>query len=165
MDKRITRYLDLLDLRTPQKAYDEVRKMASSLSNDEHLTRSCIFDLHAAAETELRRIFYHTFKAHLFLTDDEEENAKALAKFDKMIGKLSFMDMYRVLQPIFKSWPYPELHSIEEINKTRNLAAHKDSTEAVTYRAATLLKVQTALLKCISTSGPSGTPPQSTSSW
>jgi len=82
----------------------------------------------------LRRIFYHTFKTQLFLTNDEQQNEMTLAQFDKMIGGLSFMGMYRVLQPIFKSWPSPDLQSIQYINETRNLAAHKDSPEAISYR-------------------------------
>lgn len=57
---------------TPQQAYAEIKKLASDLTDDEHLIRSCIFDLHAAVEVELRRIYYHTFKPHLFLTDDEK---------------------------------------------------------------------------------------------
>jgi hypothetical protein len=101
-------YLELLNLRTAEEAYAAVKQMASSLSDDEHLIRSCIFDLHAAVEIELRRIFYHTFKTQLFLTDDDEQNKETLAQFDKMIGRLSFMGMYRVLQPILQSWPCPD---------------------------------------------------------
>ncbi len=134
MDKNQKRYLDLLNFQSAEQAYAEVKRMASSLTDDEHLIRSCIFDLHAAAEIELRRIFYHTFKTQLFLTDDEEQNEQTLTQFDKMIGGLSFMGMYRVLQPIFKSWPSPDLQSIQYINETRNMAAHKDAPEGITYR-------------------------------
>ena len=134
MDKNQKRYLDLLNFRSAEHAYAEVKRMASSLTDDEHLIRSYIFDLHAAAEIELRRIFYHTFKTQLFLTNDEEQNEKTLVQFDKMIGNLSFMGMYRILQPIFKSWPSPDLQSIQHINETRNMAAHKDAPEGITYR-------------------------------
>lgn len=134
MDKRPDRYLDLLNFSTAEEAYAKVKQMASSLTDDEHLIRSCIFDLHAAAEIELRRIFYHTFKTQLFLTRDEEHNEQVLAQFDKMIGALSFMGMYRILQPIFKSWPSPDLQSIQHINETRNMAAHRDAPEGITYR-------------------------------
>jgi len=133
-------YLDLLNISSASDAYAAVKELASSLSDDEHLIRSCIFDLHAAVEIELRRIFYHTFKAQLFLTDDEEKNKEALADFDKMIGRLGFMDMYRVLQPILKFWPAPDLRFIQYINETRNRAAHKDSIEEVTYRGRSPFK-------------------------
>jgi hypothetical protein len=79
-------------------------------------------------------IFYHTFKAQLRLTDDEKQNEKTLARFNKMIGKLGFTDMCRVLTPIFDSWPDPALQCINEINKTRNAAAHSDNIDQVSYK-------------------------------
>lgn len=51
------RYLELLNLGSPEQAYAEIKKLASGLSDSEHLVRSCIFDLHAAVELELRRIY------------------------------------------------------------------------------------------------------------
>lgn len=128
------RYLDLMNFRSAEEAYAEVKKLASDLSDDEHLIRSCIFDLHAAVEFELRRIFYHTFQAQLFLTDDEAQNERTVADFDKMIRRLSFMDMYRVLRPILNSWPYPDFESIQAINETRNQAAHCGGVANVTYK-------------------------------
>ena len=128
------RYMDLLSLGSREDVYREVKQLASELSDDEHLVRSCIFDLHAAVEIELRRIYYHVFKSLLFLTSDETENAQILAKFEKMIERLSFTDMYRVLKPILNSWPYPDLEAIGEINDTRNKAAHGGSTNKVLYK-------------------------------
>ncbi len=128
------RYMDLLNLKTPEEVYQQVKKLASGLSDDEHLTRSCIFDLHAAVEIELRRIYYHVFRALLFQTNDEAENAKTLEKFDKMIERLSFMDMYRVLTPVLNSWPYPDLELIKAINDTRNKAAHGGDTAKALYK-------------------------------
>lgn len=128
------RYLKLLSINNPQDAYNEIKTLASTLSDEEHLIRSCIFDLHAAVEIELRRIFYHYFKRLLFLTDDKGANADTRRKFEKMIERLGFMDMYRVLQPILLSWPYPDFESIIEINKTRNKAAHSSDLDAVQYK-------------------------------
>ena len=124
-----SRYLDLLNFQSAEEAYAGVKTLASELSDKEHQIRSCIFDLHAAVEIELRRIFYHAFEAQLFLTDDEAENEKTLAKFDRMVGRLGFMDMYRVLEPVLNSWPYPEFQSIRDINEARNIAAHGDGVE------------------------------------
>jgi hypothetical protein len=140
METTRNQYLELLNIGSAEDAHAAVKDLASSLSDDEHSIRSCIFDLHAAVEIELRRIFYHTFKAQLFLTDDEEKNKGTLAEFDKMIGRLSFMGMYRVLQPILNSWPSPELRWIQHINETRNLAAHKGSIETVLYRGRSPFK-------------------------
>jgi hypothetical protein len=128
------RYMDLLHLKTTEQVYREVKRLASDLSDDEHLIRSCIFDLHAAVEIELRRIYFHVFKALLFLTHDEAENAKTIATFEKVIERLGFMEMYRVLKPVLNSWPYPDLQSIEAINVTRNEVAHRGDTSKVSYK-------------------------------
>jgi hypothetical protein len=129
-----TRYLELMNFRTAEEAYARVKDLASELSDDQHLIRSCIFDLHAGVEIELRRIIFHTFRPQLFLTDDEIENKRVLSQFDKMTSRLSFMDMYRVLRPILNSWPYPELKSIQDINEARIAAAHGNSVEKVFYK-------------------------------
>ena len=134
MTKRSERYLDLMNFQSADQAYAEVKKLASSLSDKEHLTRSCIFDLHAAVEVELKRIFYHTFHAHLFLSDEEEHNKKTVADFEKMIERLGFQDIFRVLKPILLSWPYPDFDSIQAINETRNQAAHGNNLEKVRYK-------------------------------
>ena len=119
------RYMDILDVKTREEAYQKVKEMASNLTDEQHTVRSCIFDLHAFVEEELRRIYYHLFKQLLFLTDDELQNQQTLADFDKTIGGLSFMNMYRILQPIMNRW-YGDFESIAAINETRNLAAHGD---------------------------------------
>lgn len=128
------RYLDLMSFRSAEEAYAEVKRLASDLSDDEHLIRSCIFDLHAAVEIELRRILYHTFHAQLFLTDDEPQNARTIADFDKAIRRLGFMEMYRLLRPVLSSWPYPDFQSIPAINETRNQAAHGGDVSQVRYK-------------------------------
>lgn len=108
--------------------------MASGLSDSQHLIRSCIFDLHAAVELELRRIIYHTFKSQLFLTSDEKQNEKTIAAMEKSIERLSFIDMYRILRPVLNSWPYPDLQSIGALNDARNAAAHGDAVDKVLYK-------------------------------
>jgi hypothetical protein len=132
--QRPNRYLELMNFRSAEEAYARVKELASGLSDNQHLIRSCIFDLHAAIELELRRILYHTFKAQLFLTSDEKQNAATMAAMDKMIRRLSFMDMYRILRPILESWPYPDLQSIAPLNDTRNAAAHGDAVDKVLYK-------------------------------
>jgi hypothetical protein len=134
MAAETTRYLDLMNFTSAEEAYAEVKKLASDLSDDEHLIRSCIFDLHAAAEVELRRLFYHTLHTQLFLTDDNEQNVETELKFDKMIRRLGFGEMYRILRPILNSWPYPDLDCIPALNETRNQAAHGGRTDAVSYK-------------------------------
>jgi hypothetical protein len=131
---RPNRYLDLLNFRSPEEAYLRVKEMASELSDDQHLIRSCIFDLYAAIELELRRLMYHTFKEQLFLTSDEKKNKETIAAFEKAIRRLGFMDMYRILRPVLESWPYPDLQSIGSLNEARNAAAHGDAVDKVFYK-------------------------------
>jgi hypothetical protein len=125
-------YLELLDIKTREEAYQRVKEI-SDLTDEQHTVRSCIFDLHAAVELELRRIYYHLFKQLLFLTDDQMENKKTLSEFEKTINNLSFGQMYRILQPIMNRW-YGDFESIAEINETRNLAAHNDDITKVLYQ-------------------------------
>ena len=138
------RYLDMLNLHSAEEAYRQVQELASSLSNDQHLIRSCIFDLHAAVEIELKRVFYHTFKGQLFLTDDEQHNSETVAELDKMIRRLGFAEMYRILRPALDSWPYPELKWIGEINNTRNAAAHRARNQPVWWYAGATEKSRNA---------------------
>lgn len=119
------KYLSVMDFATEEEAYEKLTKWASGLSEREHTIRSCIFDLHAAVELELRRVYYHTFHAQLFLTDDQDANRKIIAKFEKQIASLGFGQMYNSLRPVLDSWPY-DLGAIEAINKTRNQAAHEN---------------------------------------
>lgn len=120
------RYLSLLDFKSGDEAYAQVRKLASGLSDREHLIRSCIFDLHAAVEVELRRVFYHTFYAQLALADDEDANAKNADALAKVIDDLGFMQMFKILGPVLRSWPYPDFKSIQAVADARNQAAHED---------------------------------------
>lgn len=134
MTEKENRYLSLMHFDSTEQAYAEVKNLASELSDDEHMIRSCIFDMHAAVEIELRRIFYHTFYRQLFLTDDEKHNERTKQQFSKMIERLGFMDMFRVLRPVLLSWPYPEFHCIHAINEARNQAAHGGDVEKVSYK-------------------------------
>ncbi|GEM_PF-1733254 len=127
------RYLDMVGFSTPEEAYKKIKEWVSDLSDQDHLIRSTIFDIHAGIELELRRIFYHHNKSLLFLTGKEKEDAVVLQDFEKMIDKLSFGDMFRILKPILIHW-YPDLENIEEINKLRNQVAHRANIEDIPYR-------------------------------
>jgi hypothetical protein len=48
---------------------------------------------------ELRRIFYHTFYAQLFLTDDEQHNKKVEADFEKIDRPPGFYGMLSAASP------------------------------------------------------------------
>jgi hypothetical protein len=125
MTKKENHYLNLLDMKDESAVHEEVRRLSSSLSDKDHLIRSSILEMHAAVEIELRRVFYHTFYAHLFLTNDEKENKKIEKNFERAISKLSFIEMWRILKTTMIPW-YSDFESIEEINTTRNQSTHSD---------------------------------------
>jgi hypothetical protein len=126
------RYMNLLNMTNEEQVHNEIKKLASDLSDREHVVRSSILDMHAAVEIDLRRIYYHTFYKHLFLTDNEVENKKIIANFEKIIGKLSFFDMWRVLRATMLGW-YSDFKSIDDINNVRNQATHSDISK-VNYK-------------------------------
>jgi hypothetical protein len=132
MSKEKNRYMELLDVKDQASAVDTIQKRVSNLSPEEHLIRSCIFDLHAVIETELRRIYFFHFQTLLPLTNDKENNKKIKARFEKMIEGRSFGDMWRVLKPVILEW-YKDFESIEEINNVRNKAAH-GAVDKVIYK-------------------------------
>jgi hypothetical protein len=117
--------MDFLDIKDEESVLVRIKQLASDLTDHEHLIRSCIFDLHAAVEFELRRIFFWHFQSLLFFTDDTERNKKIKTSFEKMIERLGFMDMWRILKPVMIEW-YPDFDNIDKINETRNKAAHSD---------------------------------------
>jgi hypothetical protein len=90
------RYMDLLNINDETEVLRVIKKLASQLSDHDHLIRSCIFDLHAVVEIDLRRIFFHHFQSLLFLTNDKNENHSVKQRFEKMIDQLSFMQMWRI---------------------------------------------------------------------
>ncbi len=128
------KYLDLVGFSTPEEAYKKIQSWVSGLSNDEHLIRSTIFDIHAGIELLLKQIIYHYLKALVFQTNNEKENKKALEPFDKMVERLNFSSMYRILKPILNSWPSPDLANIQPINDLRNQIAHSSSIDKIEYK-------------------------------
>ena len=132
MSKKKSQYMNHLGVRDRKTAIKKIRESVSCLSDDEHLIRSCIFDLHAIVETELRRIYFFHFQTLLPLTDDKQGNRKIKDRFEKMIEGITFGDMWKVLKPVLIEW-YRDFESIDEINKVRNKAAHA-SVDKVIYK-------------------------------
>src|ERR1700730_2146193 len=132
------RSMDLLNIDDEAAVLQQIKQLASELSDHDHLIRSCIFDLHAAVEIELRRIYFHHFRSFFFITDDKSANRRIKDTFEKMIERLSFWDMWRVLKPIMVEW-YSDFEAIEAINNTRNAAAH-GNIEKVQYKGRSPFK-------------------------
>lgn len=127
-------YMEMLNCRSDEEVYSTVRQLACNLTDREQAVLSVILRIHATVEDELRQVLQLTLRPQLFVTDDESENEKTEARFSKMIDKLGFRDMQRLLEPALTSWPYPELSDISEINTARNQAAHARDISRVSYK-------------------------------
>jgi len=57
---------------------------------------------------------------------------KKIAELDRVVGRLGFMEMYRLLGPILNGW-YADMESIAALNETRNRASHGD-VDKVLYK-------------------------------
>ena len=134
MTEKSSLYMDMLSCHSEEELFSKVRQLTSSLTDREHDILSVILQLHAAVEDELQQVLRDSLKDHLFMSDDEEENSKTEAHFSKMMNKLGFGSMYRILKPALKSWPYPELNDLPIINVTRNKAAHRRDLSQVEYK-------------------------------
>jgi len=132
MSDKKNQYMNHLGVSDQEGTIKKICKRVSSLSDHDHVIRSCIFDLHAIMETELRRIYFFHFQTLLPLTDDKSDNKKIKTRFEKMIENITFGDMWKVLKPVLIDW-YNDFESIDEINKVRNKAAHA-SIEKVLYK-------------------------------
>lgn len=119
-------YTDLLNCRDPEEVRQRVRKWASSLSDQDHLIRSTILDIHASIESRLKQILYHIMLPLIFQDDNERENKRRKAAWEEEVGKMSFMAVYRLLKPCLDAFPTPDLSkNINDINEVRRQVVHK----------------------------------------
>lgn len=127
-------YMEMLNCSSEEEVYSKVRQLACNPTDREQTVLSIILQIHASVEDQLRQVLQHTLHPQLFLTDDDTNNEKMEKTFARMIDKLGFRDMQRLLEPALTSWPYPELSDISEINTARNQAAHARDTSMVSYK-------------------------------
>lgn len=132
-DKKKNQYVDLVGFKTSEEAYKKIKEWTSNLSDDDHFVRSVIFDIHAGIEVLFRQIFYHHFKPIIFETGKKFEDELALDDLRKMIERLGFEQMKRILWPILKNWPY-DLSSIIPLSDLRNQVAHQNNIEEIKYK-------------------------------
>ena len=117
-------YIKTLGFNEGDDIVSKIKILSSDLSDEEHIIRSCIFDMHAIIERLLKEVFKKTFSCHLFFIDgNEEHNESIVLEQEKALDKLSFIEIWRCLKPSILRWS-SDFASIEEINKTRNQAAH-----------------------------------------
>ncbi len=120
------KYLQVLGLSATDDIVSKIKFLSSDLSDEEHIIRSCIFDIHANIERLLKEAFKKTFSCHLFFVDNNEKHNKSIVSDqEKALDKLSFLEVCRCLKPTMLHWS-SDFNSIEEINTTRNQVAHND---------------------------------------
>jgi len=126
-------YLDLVGFDTPEQAYKLIKEWTSNLSDKDHFVRSVIFDIHAGIEMLFRQIFFHYFKPIIFETGEVDIDQKVADDLKIMVEKLSFGNMYQILWPILKNWPY-DLSHIKPLSDLRNQVAHQGDIEQIRYK-------------------------------
>lgn len=131
--KNKDQYLDLVGFDTPEQAYKKIKEWTSDLTDDDHFVRSVIFDIHAGIEILFRQIFYHYLKPIVFETGKKDNDKKVFSDLEKMVEDLSFGQMYKILWPILKNWPY-DIASIKPLSDLRNQVAHQNNVEKICYK-------------------------------
>lgn len=128
------KYADRLGCRTASEVQSFLRSWCESLTDEEHLIRSIILQIHASVEFDMKRILYQQMLpllVHMHGEDDAYEKSKN--QLWSVIRRMSFMMVYRLLKPCLDAFRCDDLGSIPVINEVRNLAAHGD-VDSVSYR-------------------------------
>ena len=85
------RYIDLLNIDDEAAVLQVIKKLASQLSDHEHLmVCSCIFDLSCCRRNRLTKDIFLHFQPLLFLTSDEVENRGVKQQFEKIDRQVKF---------------------------------------------------------------------------
>jgi hypothetical protein len=114
--------------------YERVRSWSSDLSKDEHLVRSTILDVHANLEGQMKYVLQHILMTVLFQRNDEAKDGSAKDDLSGMVERMSFVSVFRTLQPVLRAFPSKDSDSIQAINDLRNRVAHSKSLSDVEYK-------------------------------
>ncbi len=128
------KYAHRLGCRTASELQSFLRGWCEGLTDEEHLSRSIILEIHASLEFDMKRILYQQMLpllVHMHGEDDAYE--KSRDQLWNVIRRMPFMGVYRLLKPCFDAFPRPGLRAIPAINEVRNVAAHGD-VDSVSYR-------------------------------
>jgi hypothetical protein len=127
-------YIELLNCKTPGEVYTTVRNYISGLTEQEHLVRSTILDIHADLERAMKQAFYQVMLDSVFHGDDDDEYKQSCVALEEMVDGLSFGAVYNVLKPLFAAFPADDLASIKPIQDVRNSVAHRTDMSKIDYR-------------------------------
>lgn len=126
--------MQTLGLSTPEEVLRRVREWSSDLSDRDHLIRSTILEIHAELEAELKAVLFQILKGTIFHDDDEEAYEQACEHLHKVIRRMNFSAVYRILAPSLKAYPSDDFDSIQQITEVRNQVAHLNNKDNVNYK-------------------------------
>ena len=127
-------YMEMIHCQSPDEVYATVRRWMSLLSDHEHLVRSTILDIHMDVERVLKMALYQALLDVIFHGDDEAEYECRCEQLEKMVMKMSYSYVYRLLTPAFDAFPADDLAAVMAINEVRNSVAHNVKPEQVQYK-------------------------------
>lgn len=128
------RYLRLLNVSNESDIVRSIQELASDRDERHHIIRSNILDMHTAMEFELKRFLYHHMYSLVGIGKDAKKNEGIKSNLTKAINRMSFSEVYRVLRPVFDSWPFGDLESIRDVNDIRNQVAHRTDPAQLQYK-------------------------------
>ena len=116
---------------------DDVRKSvlewSSDLTEEEHLIRGAILEIHATIEEYLKYILYKITEKSLLIPEDKQIFEESKQQLWKRILRMSFSQVYNLLKPGLDTFNDPNLDVISELNNLRNLTVHRN-IEKVLYK-------------------------------
>lgn len=117
-----------------QDLCDRAARCNRKISDDQHLIRSCILELHAVVEVMLKHVLFH----HMLLLIENieeyhEENEPQIKALAETIKRFSCGTVLQLLYPCLKAWGSSVMDPLPEINQVRNLVAHR-KLENVQYK-------------------------------
>jgi hypothetical protein len=154
-----TDFRKLINCKTPEEVQRAVREWSSDRSEQGHLIRSSILDMHTNIEISLKQLLYQHMLTILFQDGNQIDDQKRREALENTIVDMNFNTVYRILKPCLEAFPREELKFIGDVNSVRNQATHRP-IDKVTYKGknpftddnslAELFVDSWAITKCLS---------------
>lgn len=124
-------FCDELGCTSIRELCDRAAQWNLDISDEQHLVRSCILELHAVVEAMLKHILFHHM---LLLVEDieeyHEENEPQIKVLAEAIKRLSCGAVLQLLHPCLQAWGGNIMDPLPEINRVRNSVAHRKPEDA-----------------------------------
>ncbi|TKJ42462.1 hypothetical protein CEE37_01910 [candidate division LCP-89 bacterium B3_LCP] len=129
------KYINILGCSTKEEVLALVKSWTSDRTDMNHIVRSIVLDIHASIESMMKEILYeHLSDLILWMEGYDELHESCLKELDRIVKRMSFSQVHKLLRPCFKSFVATELDEyIPVINNLRNEFAHK-KTGSIKYK-------------------------------